>query len=130
VSRESLLIAFADAVLITHVAFVLFVVLSLVAVYVGYFLHWTWVRNRLFRVAHILAVGIVVVQSWIGVICPLTTWEMALRNEAGAQAYSGSFVQYWLQSLLYYSAPEWVFIALYTGFGSLVLLSWFLVKPD
>jgi len=72
----------------------------------------------------------VVIQSWIGVICPLTIWEMALRENAGAEGYSGSFIQHWLQKLLYYSAPEWVFIASYTGFGIIVLLSWFLVRPN
>jgi hypothetical protein len=55
---------------------------------------------------------------------------MALREKAGVEAYSGSFIQHWLQSLLYYNAPDWVFIALYTGFGSLVLASWYLVRPN
>lgn len=79
---------------------------------------------------HLVAIAIVVAQSWAGVICPLTIWEMALRAEAGSTTYSGSFIQHWLQSLLYYSAPEWVFISLYTVFGSLVLASWFVVRPN
>ena len=128
-SKDSLLIFLADAILIVHVSFVFFVVLGLVAIYLGYILEWQWVRNRVFRILHLIAIGIVVVQSWIGVICPLTVWEMKLRAEAGAEAYSGSFIQHWLQSLLYYSAPEWVFIVLYTGFGSLVVASWFVVRP-
>lgn len=129
-SRETLLLFLADAVLVIHVSFVFFVVCGLLAIYAGYFLKWSWVRNRLFRIVHLVAIGIVVIQSWVGVICPLTLWEMALREEAGAAVYSGSFIQHWLQSLLYYSAPEWVFIVLYTGFGSLVLASWYLVRPD
>lgn len=123
------MILLADAILIVHVLFVLFVVFGLVAVYLGYFLKWRWVRNRVFRILHLMAIGIVAVQSWLGVICPLTVWEMALRAEAGADSYSGSFIQHWLQSLLYYQAPEWVFITVYTGFGGLVLLSWFVVRP-
>lgn len=128
-SSESLLLFLADATLVLHVAFVLFVVLGLLAVYVGYFLKWQWVRNRAFRILHLIAIGIVVAQSWIGVICPLTVLEMALREQAGAETYSGSFIQYWLQNLLYYDAPEWVFMILYTCFGSLVLASWFVVRP-
>ena len=54
---------------------------------------------------------------------------MALREKAGVETYSGSFIQHWLQSLLYYSAPEWVFILVYTVFGALVLASWFLFRP-
>lgn len=128
-SSEPLLLFLADAILVLHVAFVLFVVFGLVAIYAGYFLKWQWVRNRAFRILHLIAIGIVVVQSWVGVICPLTVLEMALRDKAGAETYSGSFIQHWLQSLLYYDAPEWVFMALYTCFGSLVLASWFVVRP-
>jgi hypothetical protein len=32
--------------------------------------------------------------------------------------------------VLYYRAPDWVFISLYSLFGALVLASWFLVSPD
>jgi hypothetical protein len=127
--QTTLLIA-ADAILVLHVAFVIYVVFGLVAVYVGYFLNWQWVRNFWFRILHLIAIGLVVLESWVGMICPLTTWEMSLRGEAGDATYSGSFIQHWLQSLLYYSAPEWVFILVYTVFGCLVLASWFIVKPS
>lgn len=125
----ALLLLFADAILILHVLFVAFVVVGLLAVYAGYFLNWRWVRNRVFRIVHLCAIGYVVIQAWLGVVCPLTTWEMALRAEAGAATYSGSFIQYWLHSLLYFSLPAWVFVVVYTLFGSLVLASWFVVKP-
>lgn len=131
-SRELLLLLLADAILVVHVlfvCFVCFVVFGLVAVYLGYFLNWLWVRNISFRLLHLLAIGIVVLQSWLGVICPLTIWEMALRKEAGAGTYAGSFIQHWLHQLLFYTAPDWVFILLYSAFGLLVLASWFLVRP-
>lgn len=124
-----LLLLLADTILILHVLFVAFVVLGLVAVYVGYFLKWRWVRNRVFRIIHLCAIGYVVGQAWLDAVCPLTTWEMALRAEAGAVTYSGSFIQYWLHSLLYFTLPEWVFVVVYTLFGSLVLASWFVVRP-
>lgn len=126
----SILVNFADAILVLHVLFVCFVVLGLVAVYLGSLLQWRWVRNRTFRLLHLAAIAIVVVQTWLGVICPLTTWEMALRAEVGTATYSGSFIQHWLHKLIYYNAPQWVFILLYTGFASLVLASWFLVPPQ
>ena len=125
----SLLLMLADTLLILHVLFVAFVVLGLVAIYAGYFQNWQWVRNRVFRIVHLCAIGYVVVQAWFGVVCPLTTWEMSLRAEAGAATYSGSFIQYWLHSLLYFTLPEWVFVVVYTLFGGLVLASWFVVKP-
>lgn len=127
---QHLLLFLADTILVIHVLFVAFVVLGLFAVYAGYFLKWQWVRNRVFRITHLCAIGYVVVQSWLGAICPLTTWEMALRAEASATTYAGSFIQFWLHSLLYYTAPEWVFIAVYTVFAALVLASWFVVRPN
>lgn len=126
---STLFLLIADIILILHVLFVAFVVLGLAAIYAGYFLNWRWVRNRTFRIVHLCAIGYVVVQAWAGMVCPLTTWEMALRAEAGAATYSGSFIQYWLHSLLYFSLPEWVFVVGYTLFGSLVLASWFVVEP-
>lgn len=125
----SLLLLLADTLLLLHVLFVAFVVLGLFAIYAGYFLNWRWVRNRAFRIVHLCAIGYVVIQAWLGAVCPLTTWEMALRAEAGAATYSGSFIQHWLHSLLYFTLPEWVFAVVYTLFGSLVLASWFVVKP-
>ena len=119
----------ADAILVTHVLFVAFVVLGLILIYVGKFLSWQWVRNPWFRVTHLLGIGVVVLQSWLGVICPLTIWEMDLRLKAGEAIYEGSFIRYWLNELLYYQAPSWVFVVCYTVFGGLVLASWFLVRP-
>lgn len=124
------LLVLADVILVLHVLFVVFVVFGLLAIYAGYLRRWAWVRNKVFRIAHLIGIGIVVVQSWLGVICPLTIWEMALREAAGAETYGGSFIQHWLHRLLFYSAPEWVFILVYTVFGGLVLASWFVVRPN
>jgi hypothetical protein len=119
----------ADAILVTHVLFVVFVVFGLVLIFVGKLLSWRWIRNPCYRILHLLGIVVVVLQSWLGVICPLTTWEMNLRSKAGESAYEDSFVVYWLNELLYYQAPSWVFILCYTAFGGLALSSWFLVRP-
>ena len=129
-SEQSLHILAADVILSLHVLFVAFVVVGLILIYAGHLNRWSWVKNRWFRILHLIGIGIVVLQSWAGVICPLTIWEMALRERADAETYSGSFSQHWLQSLLYYSAPEWVFIVFYTLFGSLVIASWIIVRPN
>lgn len=127
-TRQFYLIA-ADVTLFIHVLFVGFVILGLVMVFAGKLFSWSWVRNRRFRIAHLAAIGIVVLQSWFSVICPLTQWEMELRDKAGDVTYPGSFVAHWLEALLYFRAPEWVFILVYTLFGALVVGSWFWVRP-
>lgn len=119
----------ADVILFAHLLFVVFVVFGLLLILVGKLLHWSWVRNPWFRLTHLVAIGVVVLQSWWGVICPLTTWEMALRSKAGDAVYAGSFISHWVQTIMYYQAPEWVFIVCYTLFGLLVAVSWYWVKP-
>ena len=108
---------------------VVFIVVGLVVIYVGWALAWSWVRNPWFRILHVAAIVIVSIQSWVGVICPLTTWEMSLRNQADDTVYSGTFISYWLETLLYYQAPAWLFVVVYSAFGALVVASWFIVRP-
>ena len=119
----------ADLLLFGHVLFVAFVVLGLALILIGNPCDWSWVRNPWFRLSHLIAIAIVVLQSWVGVICPLTTWEMALRERADAAVYSGSFISHWLESLLYFQAPAWVFTVCYTVFAAMVVASWFWVRP-
>ena len=87
-------------------------------------------RNGWFRLAHLTAIAVVAAQAWLGRICPLTILEMWLRRQAGQTTYEGSFIQHWVSEVLYYSAPPWVFVILYTGFGLLVVAAWFLVPPS
>lgn len=127
-SEQHYLVA-ADAVLLVHTLFVAFVVFGLLLILAGGVLAWSWVRNRRFRILHLAAIGVVVVQAWFGMICPLTTVEMWLRSRAGDAVYQGSFISHWLDSILYYQAPAWVFAVCYTAFGALVAVSWYLVRP-
>jgi hypothetical protein len=120
----------ADVVLLLHVSFVVFVVVALVLILAGRAMAWHWVRNWWFRVIHLAAIGVVVLQSWLGVICPLTRLEMHLRGKVGDATYAGSFVSHWLEAILYYRAPAWVFALCYTAFGAIVLLSWIWVRPQ
>lgn len=121
--------AAADLLLLAHWLFVLFVVLGLPLVFLGAWRGWRWVRNRWFRIAHLLAIGVVAAQAWLGVLCPLTVWETAFRRRAGQTAYEGSFIVHWLERLLYIDAPAWMFTAAYTLFGLLVVLAWVKVPP-
>ncbi len=128
-SAELFYLIVADIILLIHVLFVLFVVFGLLLILTGKIFAWGWVHNFSFRITHLVAIGVVVLQSWLGLICPLTVWEMDLRARAGDSVYEGSFIAYWMQSLLYYRAEEWVFILLYTLFAVLVVASWYWVRP-
>ncbi len=127
-SKDLYLIA-ADAILFTHVLFVAFNIFGLLLIFAGKLFAWPWVRNPWFRLAHLIGIGAVVLLSWLGDICPLTTWEMAFRSKAGDTVYTGSFISHWPETLLYYQAPAWVFIVGYSVFGLLVAVAWFWVRP-
>jgi hypothetical protein len=119
----------ADLILVLHTGIVVFIVGGLALIIAGGVRGWSWVRNPVFRLAHLAAIAVVVLQAWLGQICPLTTWEMSLRVRAGDATYAGSFIAHWLQAFLYYEAPLWVFALCYTIFGILVVLAWFWVRP-
>jgi len=120
---------FADVVLALHVALVAFVVGGLVLVIVGNLRAWRWVNALWFRLAHLAAIAAVVTEAWLGVVCPLTALEMWLRAKAHAPTYTGSFIEHWLQRLLYYDAPAWVFTLGYSLFGLVVLATWWYFPP-
>jgi len=119
----------ADALLSLHIMFVAFVVLGLLFIFTGAALSWAWIRNPIFRIVHLLAIMVVAVQAWLGVVCPLTVIEMNFRTRAGDVVYNGTFISHWLQELLYYDAPDWIFKVCYTAFGMLVIISWILIRP-
>ena len=119
----------ADSILVFHVLYIAFVVGGQLLIVIGLMLKWSWVRNFWFRVLHLAAIWIVVLQAWVGVICPLTNWENALRAKAGETIYAGGFIQYWLHRLIFFEAEPWVFGVVYTVFGTLVLLTWFYGAP-
>jgi len=128
-SREQLYAAAADAVLVLHFAIVLFVVGAFLLVWLGFFLRWRFVRSLRFRVAHLAAILLVVLQSWGGIACPLTVWENRLRALAGEPVYEEACIQYWVGRVLFYEGEEWAFTLVYTVFLGLVVLSWFVVPP-
>jgi hypothetical protein len=119
----------ADLVLVVHGLYVGFVVIGFVLILLGLARGWQWVRQPAFRYAHLAAIGIVVVQVWLGIDCPLTTLESFLRLKAGEAGYGTSFIQHWLYRLLYYRADTRVFGVIYSLFGAAVALVWWFAPP-
>ena len=81
----------ADAVLLLHLCFIVFVVLGGLLV----------VRRRALMVPHIVAVAWAVFVEATGVICPLTFVENHFRSAAGLSGYDGSFVEHYLLGVIY-----------------------------
>jgi hypothetical protein len=115
----------ADIVLVIHFLFVLFVVGSLPVIWIGEWMRLGFARNLRFRLAHIAAILFVVVESVVGMVCPLTLLEDRLRGgEIG-----GNFIQRWLHRILFYDVPEWILTTVYVLFAVLVIITFRLVPP-
>jgi hypothetical protein len=119
----------ADITLLVHFAIVLFVVGGLLLIVLGNVMSWPWVNTTWFRALHLLAILIVVAESLLGIECPLTTLENWLRIQAGQGVYQGSFIQFWVHQVMFYSAPGWVFATVYAAFAALVVAAWWRWPP-
>jgi hypothetical protein len=119
----------ADVIVAVHFSYMAFVVFGQLAVLVGILARWEWIRNFKFRLIHLAAILIVVLESWLGITCPLTTWERQLRAASGEESYTGDFIARWLHDLLFFEAEPWVFTLCYSVFGAVVLLTLVLAPP-
>ena len=83
--------AAADAVLVLHLAFVLFALFGgLLAL-----------RAPRFAWLHLPALAWAAFVEFTGRVCPLTPLEVALRRVAGGSGYAGEFVEHYIVALLY-----------------------------
>lgn len=100
----------ADAVLIVHLAFIVFVAL-------GGFAVLRWPRLAF---AHLPAVAWGAALELNGWLCPLTPLENALRRAAGESGYAGGFIEHYLIALIYPSGLTPT-IQLWLGLGVLAI---------
>jgi|SRR5882672_1023686 len=115
----------ADGLLVVHFAIAAFIVGGLILVWAGAPLGWRWVRNPWFRYLHLAAIVFVAAEALVGMACPLTVWEDMLRGGTRPD----SFVGRWVQRLLFYQAPEWVFASAYAAWAAATALTLVLVPP-
>ena len=99
----------ADLVLIFHFVIVIFITSLFVIIPVGYKFNWRWLRNRKIRSTHLFLIFLVTTETVFGLTCPLTLIEQNLRGVF----FSDSFVNIWLQKLLYWNFPKHFFLISY-----------------
>lgn len=121
---------FADAVVLCHAAYVAFVVFGFIAILAGAALGAKWVRNFWFRILHLAAIGLVLAEALLGMICPLTWLENTLRVRADQAGYPADFIRYWVHRLIFFAWTPWVFVALYAGFTIAVAAAFWLIPPQ
>jgi len=108
----------ADTILVIHFSYALFIIAGFIFIWTGFLAGWESIRNPLFRYLHLSAMGIVVVESVFGIVCPLTWLENTIRNTSGP-LYEEGFIPYWIHTLL----------LIYIGFFILMIVSFIVIPP-
>lgn len=121
----------ADIILIVHLLYVIFAVGGEIAVLLGGFFKWKFIRKLSFRVIHLVSVIIVAIEASIGVICPLTEWEYQLRVLAGQYIEADmTFIGRIIRKVMFYNFPAWVFTLSYILFAILVVITLITLPPE
>ena len=102
----------ALAVLYFHFVVVLFNVFWLIAVPVGSWLGWRFVRNYWWRAAHIGVLILVAAQAVAGRLCFLTIVQNNLQGRAG-DITPPSLLTRIVTHAIYWPLPDWAFAPLY-----------------
>lgn len=116
--------ALSQAVLAVHLAVIAFNVLGLAAIPLGAALGWRWVRVRWWRALHIVSWAVVALQAVLGRACFLTLWQDQL---AGAAPARPPLIERWVNSVIYWPLPIWVFGAGYVVLFAAVVAFWWIV---
>jgi hypothetical protein len=119
----------ALAILYFHFAVVVFNVFWLVAVPIGAWLEWRFVRNYRWRIAHIAALILVAAQAVAGRLCFLTIMQDYLQGRAGGQIGPPSLLTRIVTRAIYWPLPDWVFAPLYVLALVFAVLLWIFVPP-
>ncbi len=98
----------ADALVVVHFLFILFVITG------GIFV----IRRPRLAWVHLPAVVWGATVEFCGWVCPLTPLENFLRQRGGGAAYHGDFIEYYLLPLIY---PENLTAAMQYVFGVVVI---------
>jgi hypothetical protein len=119
-------IALAELVLAIHVGVILFNIFGLVATPIGAWLGRRFVHVFWWRALHLAAMIAVAVQAVFGQACFLTLWQAALDTDAGAPQ---PLIFKWVNGLIYWPLPLWVFAVFYLVLLAYTLALWRLVPP-
>ncbi|HJR08929.1 MAG TPA: DUF2784 domain-containing protein [Pyrinomonadaceae bacterium] len=119
----------ADLLLAIHIAYVAYILLGLVLIWVGLWRRWNWVRSPWFRLTHFAAILIVVLELIFKTSCPLTVWELELRSLAGQTVSEATFIARLMRYLLFIMIPGWMAQLIYIGFALAIVLTFILAPP-
>ena len=102
----------AAAIFVIHLGIIGFNVAGLIVIPVGAWLGWRIVRIAWLRLLHLAMLLIVTAQALAGRACILTIWQNDLT---GLGQPTQPMIMRWIEWLVYWNLPMWVFAVLYSG---------------
>ena len=120
----------ANLVALVHIGYFLFIVLGTVAIIIGPRLGWMWIRNVWFRLLHLAAVYIVLIEDVFHIPCILNVLQWGLRRAGGRDPQATEGVGLVLDGLLFRTIPGWALDAMYWSLGVGLLALIYLVPPS
>jgi hypothetical protein len=102
----------AEAIFAVHLAIIVFNVAGLIVIPLGAWLDWAIVRIAWLRLLHLALLAIVTAQALAGKACILTIWQSDLL---GLGQPAQPMIMRWVERLVYWNLPMWVFAAMYSG---------------
>ncbi len=124
-----LLSSLANAILLLHVIVISFNVLGLIVIPLGAWRRWAFVRVFWLRALHMGILAVVAVQAVLDRVCFLTVWESDLMRRSGEATSNAPLIQTWVNRLIFWPLPMWVFAVLYVAVCVYVVALWWLVPP-
>src|ERR1051326_853771 len=124
-----LYLALADFVLLLHFAVVLFNVFGIVAIPLGGWLGWRFVRVFWWRALHLATLAVVALQAAAGRLCFLTNWHAALLQMTENRRSFPAGVADFISRLIFWPLPLWAFVVIYVAVALFTLALWWLVPP-
>lgn len=93
---KTLFLATADAVVVLHLLWIVFLVLGAIPGRRHAWIRWT----------HLGALAYSLALQAFGWICPLTHLEAWLRRQGGATPYEGTFIRHYVERIVYAEIPR------------------------
>lgn len=115
----------ATLILALHFAIIVFNIAGCVLIPLGAWRRWRWVRAFWWRLAHLASLAVVALQALLGRACFLTIWQADLAGRAQVQP----MIARWVNHLIYWPLPLWVFALAYVVVFIYVLALWAWVRP-
>ena len=114
------------AIVAIHGGIIVFNILGLIAIPLGAWQHWRFVREPVWRWLHVASLSVVALQAGLGRACFLTVWQDELTGTVAAPP----LIVRTINAIIYWPLPIWVFGTIYLAIFVYACALLWLVPPS